>query len=272
MPIRAVFRLLLVLTATTPLLAQSAADALQARLLNAPLYLRGFWKNDKLSFDSAGKLQGDSETLPFTLSGIEITKVDLGSKKLALEGRRVAVVFDEFTPRRVLLQAGKMKKHDEQIHIEIAAPPDGDYVSALDAIFARDLASLVPSLPGVWQNFATKHLLSDAPPLDPRSERPNHPEALKKIGGGVQPPRLTHQVEPAFDEYARATKISGSCLINLLVGSDGAPSHLGIVRPAGAGLDEEALKAVQQYVFAPAVEDGKPVAVELNIEVNFQIF
>jgi TonB family protein len=271
MPIRAVYRFLFVLAVTAPLLAQSTTDALQIRLLNAPLYLRGFWKSDKLNFDSVGKLQGDSET-PFRLSGVEITKVDLQSKKLALEGRRVAVVFDQFTPQRVVLQAGKIRKHDEQIHIEIDAPPGGDYTSALDAIFAGDLASLVPSLPAVWQNFATKHLMPSSPPPNPRTERPTQSDGTRKIGGGVQPPRLTHQVEPAFDEYARANKISGKCLINFIVGSDGEPSHLTILRPLGAGLDEEALKAVQQYVFAPALEDGRPVAVEINIEVNFQIF
>jgi hypothetical protein len=29
---------------------------------------------------------------------------------------------------------------------------------------------------------------------------------------------------------------------------------------------------VQQYKFKPATEAGKPVAVQLNVEVNFQIF
>jgi protein TonB len=38
------------------------------------------------------------------------------------------------------------------------------------------------------------------------------------------------------------------------------------------GLDEKALEAVRQYKFKPAMENGKPVLVELNVEVNFQIF
>ena len=36
--------------------------------------------------------------------------------------------------------------------------------------------------------------------------------------------------------------------------------------------DEKALEAVRQYKFKPAMENGKPVLVELNVEVNFQIF
>jgi protein TonB len=44
------------------------------------------------------------------------------------------------------------------------------------------------------------------------------------------------------------------------------------VRPAGLGLDEKALAAVQQYKFSPAMQDGKPVKVDLYVDVNFQIF
>jgi protein TonB len=37
-------------------------------------------------------------------------------------------------------------------------------------------------------------------------------------------------------------------------------------------LDEQAVAAVSQYTFQPAMENGAPVVVELNVEVNFQIF
>ena len=40
----------------------------------------------------------------------------------------------------------------------------------------------------------------------------------------------------------------------------------------GPWVDEKAMAAVKQYRFKPALEDGKPVLVELNIEVTFQIF
>jgi protein TonB len=44
------------------------------------------------------------------------------------------------------------------------------------------------------------------------------------------------------------------------------------LRGVGMGLDEKAVEAVKQYRFKPAMEGGKPVPVELNVEVNFQIF
>jgi protein TonB len=45
-----------------------------------------------------------------------------------------------------------------------------------------------------------------------------------------------------------------------------------ILRGVGMGLDENAVKAVQQYRFKAAMMGGKPVAVMVNVEVNFQIF
>jgi protein TonB len=38
------------------------------------------------------------------------------------------------------------------------------------------------------------------------------------------------------------------------------------------GLDEKAVEAVKNYKFKPAMEHGKPVAVAMNIEVDFRIF
>jgi protein TonB len=46
------------------------------------------------------------------------------------------------------------------------------------------------------------------------------------------------------------------------------------IGPEGVGLDldESAAEAVRQYKFKPAMKNGKPVMVELNIEVDFQAF
>jgi len=45
-----------------------------------------------------------------------------------------------------------------------------------------------------------------------------------------------------------------------------------VVRPLGKGLDEKAVEAVKQYRFEPAMYEGHPVPVEVNIQVSFQLF
>jgi protein TonB len=94
----------------------------------------------------------------------------------------------------------------------------------------------------------------------------------RRIGGGVSAPQVIFQVEPEFSEEARRAKVAGNVLVNLWVDEQGNPSHVRVIRGVGMGLDEKAVAAVKQYRFRPAMENGKPVLVELNIEVNFQIF
>jgi protein TonB len=95
---------------------------------------------------------------------------------------------------------------------------------------------------------------------------------VRKIGGGVSAPVVIYQVDPEFSEEARKAKFMGIVTVNLWVDQKGLPENVHVVRGVGMGLDEKAVAAVKQYKFKPALEGGKPVTVEMNIEVNFQIF
>jgi len=81
-----------------------------------------------------------------------------------------------------------------------------------------------------------------------------------------------HEVEPEFSEEARRAKFMGVVTVNLIVDDKGMPQNVHVLRSVGMGLDDKAVEAVKQYRFKPAMEAGKPVPVQLNVEVNFQIF
>jgi len=245
--------------------AQSTQADIEARLLHQPLYLLGLWQDDNLKFDSSGCLLAPSAPLPFTLSGIEITKVQLKPDRLLLTGRRFGLVFKDLTLQRVAL------KH-EGIHLELAVPPTGDYAPALGKIFTADLADLIPLMAPQWQNFATKNFGHSAVPTTAATEQPKSLPSVRRVGGGVFPPKVLYAPEPEFTQSARDLKIGGKCLVYFQIGTDGKISRVSIIRPIGVGLDERAITAVQSYKFAPATENGGPVRVEMNVEVNFQVF
>jgi TonB family protein len=50
----------------------------------------------------------------------------------------------------------------------------------------------------------------------------------------------------------------------------GMPQNVHVVRGVGYGLDKNAVESVKKYRFKPAMMEGKPVAVYLNVEVNFR--
>jgi len=92
-----------------------------------------------------------------------------------------------------------------------------------------------------------------------------------RVGGGVTEPKVLTSADPEFSEEARKAKFSGNVLVYFIVDENGTPTHVHVARGVGMGLDEKAVEAVRQYKFKPGMKDGKPVKVELAIEVNFQI-
>jgi protein TonB len=95
---------------------------------------------------------------------------------------------------------------------------------------------------------------------------------VRQIGGGVSAPVLIYSVDPEFSEEARKAKFSGNVIVSLWVDEKGNPLHVRVARGVGMGLDERAVAAVKEYRFKPAMENGKPVTVEMNIDVTFTIF
>jgi TonB family protein len=92
------------------------------------------------------------------------------------------------------------------------------------------------------------------------------------VGAGVSPPRPIFQPEPEFSEEARKAKYQGTCTVELIVGIDGHPSDIHIASSLGMGLDEKAIEAVKNWRFEPALKDGHPVPVRIQIEVDFHLY
>jgi protein TonB len=95
---------------------------------------------------------------------------------------------------------------------------------------------------------------------------------LYHVGGGVSPPRQIYSPEPEFSEEARKAKYQGTCTLSLIVGLDGRASEIHVVSSLGMGLDEKAIEAVKNWKFEPAMKDGHPVRVPIEIEVDFHLY
>ncbi len=85
------------------------------------------------------------------------------------------------------------------------------------------------------------------------------------------PPVLISKREPKYSPEALKAKLQGTILVSLLVGEDGVPQNVKVVRGLGLGLDEKAIEAVKTWRFKPGVKEGKPVAVAAQVEVNFKV-
>ena len=92
------------------------------------------------------------------------------------------------------------------------------------------------------------------------------------VGGGVSSPRPVYAPDPEYSDEARKAKYQGTVVLHLIIGPDGRPRDIRIQRSLGLGLDEKAIETVRTWRFDPARKDGQPVAVAINVEVNFNLY
>jgi TonB family protein len=93
-----------------------------------------------------------------------------------------------------------------------------------------------------------------------------------KVGGGISAPQAISAPDPEYTEEARRAKTQGTCILWLIVDAAGKPRDVKVVRGLGYGLDAKALEAVRQWRFQPSLKDGKPVDVQISVEVAFHLY
>jgi TonB family protein len=77
--------------------------------------------------------------------------------------------------------------------------------------------------------------------------------------------------EPEYSEEARAARLQGTVVVQVVIGTDGLAHDARILRGLGLGLDEDAIEAISQWQFKPGTKDGQPVKVAATIEVNYRL-
>jgi protein TonB len=97
------------------------------------------------------------------------------------------------------------------------------------------------------------------------------PPGVYRFGPDVSAPRALKQVQPQYTNDAMRAKIQGTVAIECIVRPDGSVSDLHVVRSLEPTLDQEALKALNQWRFAPGMKDGRAVPVMMTVEMSFNL-
>lgn len=101
-------------------------------------------------------------------------------------------------------------------------------------------------------------------------------QTLEKVTGPagkyvIAAPRAISTPDPNYSPEASKAKLEGTVVLWVIVGPDGCAHNIRVQRSLGKGLDEKAIEAVRQWKFRPATKNGVPVAVQVNIEINFRL-
>jgi TonB family protein len=104
-----------------------------------------------------------------------------------------------------------------------------------------------------------------ARPGEVASTPPNGPV---RVGGDIKAPHKIVDVLPLYPEEARASMAKGVVLLDVTIAADGSVADTRVLRSIQL-LDQAAIDAVRQWKFEPTLVNGRPVAVQMLIYINF---
>lgn len=297
--------LLCMLASISSASAQETENALK-EFEGKVLIFRHPLRDDSLRYDSKGKvLKGGPEESWTTNGGLIIDRIELTPEKISITGRRIFILFGK--NGLVLLEFKRLKGRGSpplspsiKTEISLGQPVNSaeQARTVLSRVFALDTVGLFDSLPDFWRRYLAGHLRYDSSlkqdeefywnykgeerlipvqsieptaksgPADEEAENP-----LFHVGkdGNVKAPEAKLTPAPAYSEIAQYEKYRGIVVVNIVVASDGHVHNVRLLRALGMGLDEIARDTVQTWRFRPATHNKEPVAVEMNIEVAFDI-
>jgi TonB family protein len=242
--------------------------------------LRNFYTDDNLTFDSDGKpISGHTSGFGPTDGRIYIDKVQVSGDTIILSGVRPVVFWNPESSEYRLTNVGR----NVEVQVKLPNDPKPDAVAHLiNQVFLKQSElheikcadtdiKLIPRKPGEPKppdqtKLPSVQSLGEAPMLCfPGGER------AYRVGRGILAPKATHTPDPHYPETARVEKRQGTVVLAVVVDTLGKPSTIIVTRPLGYGFDEKAIAAVASWTFQPAVFQGQPVPVGINVEVNFRL-
>ena len=97
------------------------------------------------------------------------------------------------------------------------------------------------------------------------------PASVLRPGPGIVNPWLLREVRPQYTAEALRAKIVGTVYLEMVVLPDGTVGDVRITKSLDPGLDREAVKAARQWLFEPGTRSGEPVAILVNLALDFHL-
>ncbi len=112
-------------------------------------------------------------------------------------------------------------------------------------------------------------------PGHPRSLNNTTQETTSEVYSGKDTgtkARVARKPKPKYTKDARKNRIKGTVILRCVFAANGKVTNIQVVSGLPDGLTENAIKAAQEIKFKPAVKDGKPVSMWMQLEYNFNLY
>jgi len=138
-------------------------------------------------------------------------------------------------------------------------------LTALDKVFSQGIDDrMIAAMPDFWKlYYQAAAARTDVKPVS---------TDIFSDSNVDQKAKLVSVLDPGSNEFAQNNGIAGIAMYHAIVGADGKVQAVVAGRPIGFGLDENAEQSIRKATFQPAMKDGKPVPVALDLVVSFRIY
>jgi TonB family protein len=247
--------LAVLLVQATAARAESLNNALDQKYKSKILALRTPFSSGDQKFDSDGHLLSDpAHGAWLAYGGIYVEKLDLSADTLQLEGSRGALSNSQKDGTPIWIAFSK------PVRIEIHLLQPINSLDDAEAILGRVF-------------FLGKDWAEHAKPEFRRAKDSTSGETIYHAGQDhTKFPKPISTPVPDFSEKARKAKYHATELMTIVVDKSGNVARIRIDRAAGMDLDDQAIERVKIWRFEPATRDGQKVAVEMPIEVGFNLY
>jgi TonB family protein len=99
------------------------------------------------------------------------------------------------------------------------------------------------------------------------SEKPKQ----QSQAAAVQPIVILEKPKPEYTAEARALKIEGEVVVQVVFKANGEVQVVGVAQGLGHGLDEMAVKAAQKIKYKPAISNSQAVDFPARVRIEFQL-
>jgi TonB family protein len=106
----------------------------------------------------------------------------------------------------------------------------------------------------------------------PGQEAPAGAPPFVRAGAGGSVPSCIYCPAPQYSNAARKVKYAGTVILDVTVAEDGRATDIRVLKGVPFGLNEQAIRAVNEWTFKPASSGDKPVAVRVPIETTFRLY
>jgi TonB family protein len=92
-----------------------------------------------------------------------------------------------------------------------------------------------------------------------------------KPGPGITLPKKLQGANPSYTPNAHAAGIQGAVVIDCVVLDDGTVGDARVSKSLDRELDAEAIRTLRQWRFTPGEREGRPVPVQVSVEMTFAL-